>query len=255
MDDFDKLKQININDIHKKTHISITELRLILAKDFGAFNRTKALGFIKIFEREYGFSLDAFAAECRLFYDGLDGESDQIFVIAKEEKGSVGKWIIILIVILAGILAAIFVEFSREQNSVVEPAAPLQLPMVSEAQAVVGNRPANEEIFSAAQGSETIALSAERMPFFVTTDRDLWIGIYYADSDRREQITINKQHEFDSTRPQVVTFGHGMFRLTYGERVIEPKSGFVQRFSFRDGDVTALPTASQVRRDGSVVEQ
>ena len=325
MDGFATLKRLDVQEIHKKTHISITEINAFLNKDFAQFNRTKALGFIKILEREYDVDLSDLQEEFESFQAVHNEANEQIFLVAKDEKTVVGKWAVVVAVLVALLLAIGYLSFSQPAsraastgatspapNSLiaqaqeaiaqpkeeaaqlasvvqegaitgtetvtpapvtpvtptapaVQPTAPTvparQTPTAPTAPAVSAAQPTTPAVSAAQPAAQTPTAAtptytapppAKPSTFYVISNKDLWIGIYYLDDEHREQITMSGRHDFDSARPQIVTFGHGEFRLVYGSKVIEPNSGYVQRLRFRNGEVTQLPTASQIRREQEV---
>ncbi|MCI5786157.1 MAG: hypothetical protein MR025_01705 [Helicobacter trogontum] len=63
MADFDKLKQIDIDEIHRKTRITLVRLHDILDKKFDNIDPARAHGFIKILERELQLDLSDWVRE------------------------------------------------------------------------------------------------------------------------------------------------------------------------------------------------
>ncbi|MDY5951392.1 MAG: hypothetical protein SPJ16_09410 [Helicobacter sp.] len=63
MADFDKLKQMDIEEIHRKTRITLVRLHDILDKKFDNIDPTRAHGFIKILERELQLDLSEWVKE------------------------------------------------------------------------------------------------------------------------------------------------------------------------------------------------
>lgn len=63
MSDFNKLKQMDIEDVHRKTRITLVRLQDILEKRFDNIDPTRAHGFIKILERELQLDLSEWIKE------------------------------------------------------------------------------------------------------------------------------------------------------------------------------------------------
>lgn len=63
MSSFDKLKQMDIEEVHRKTRITLVRLQDILEKRFDNINPTLAHGFIKILERELQLDLGEWIQE------------------------------------------------------------------------------------------------------------------------------------------------------------------------------------------------
>ncbi|MGP1580234.1 MAG: hypothetical protein ACTTH5_04360 [Wolinella sp.] len=58
-----KLKEIGYREIGEKTHIAHNRVLAILDKQYGSFDRTTALGFVRILEREYEVDLSEWVQE------------------------------------------------------------------------------------------------------------------------------------------------------------------------------------------------
>ena len=63
-----KLKEIGHSEIGEKTHIAHNRVLAILNKEYGAFDKTTALGFIRILEREYEVDLSEWVQEFENYY-------------------------------------------------------------------------------------------------------------------------------------------------------------------------------------------
>ncbi|RDU62695.1 hypothetical protein CQA53_09110 [Helicobacter didelphidarum] len=63
MTDFEKLKNMNLQDIRNKTRISVERLQDIINKNFDNIDPTRAHGFIKILERDLHLNLDDWVQE------------------------------------------------------------------------------------------------------------------------------------------------------------------------------------------------
>jgi hypothetical protein len=259
---FETLKTMDVVEMYRQTHISVAELRLILAKRFESFNRAKALGFFKILEREYNLDLSELVAEYEAFH-GNKRENEEIFVVAKEEKGKTGAYLAVALVALAIALGWIFAKAlgvwqNGASNNASPPAAvvsvPTQTPIVEAAKEVASSPRPNETLtpeiapqIVAPTNQEALEASEAPSPsrFYVIPERDLWIGIRYLDTDQSEQKTISARYEFDPLREQQITFGHGRFRLIYGFETIEPKTDSSQIMRFKNGTIARVPTRTR----------
>ncbi len=63
------LEEIGLKEVSNKTFINQDNLKALLEKDFEKLNRTKALGFIQILEREFGVNLQELKNESLQFYN------------------------------------------------------------------------------------------------------------------------------------------------------------------------------------------
>ncbi|STQ86996.1 hypothetical protein LS73_006785 [Helicobacter muridarum] len=63
MQDFDKLKEMDIQELHSKTRITVSKLQDIINKNFANIHHIRAHGFIKILERELNLNLKSWIEE------------------------------------------------------------------------------------------------------------------------------------------------------------------------------------------------
>ncbi|RDU71586.1 hypothetical protein CQA66_06405 [Helicobacter aurati] len=68
MQDFEKLKELDIEEIHRKTRITVSKLHDILDKNFANIHSIRAHGFIKILEREFNLNLQSWIDEYEQYH-------------------------------------------------------------------------------------------------------------------------------------------------------------------------------------------
>ncbi len=107
-DSLKKLKEIGIKKISVDTHITESNIEAILKREFDKLNPTKAIGFAKILEREYGVDLSEWKKEFKAYRDQIKKEQEKIFVAVneEEEKEKSGKFLLII-----GIVALIIIAY------------------------------------------------------------------------------------------------------------------------------------------------
>lgn len=116
-----RLKDIGVEEISKKTHISVAKIRAILDKDFEHLDRVGAVGFIHILEREYKVDLTEWIEAYDEYYKENKPEKKEIelktsFIAKKEEierRGSGGKlWLFLSVIAIVVVL--FFAFFDRK---------------------------------------------------------------------------------------------------------------------------------------------
>ncbi|MDR0664918.1 MAG: hypothetical protein LBF86_05290 [Helicobacteraceae bacterium] len=258
---FETLKTMNVNEMYRQTRISVAELQAILSKRFENFNRAKALGFFRILEREYNLDLSDLVAEYEAFY-GAKEENNQIFVVAKEEKNHIGKYLIVVLALIAIALGWAFAKFAVElpQSAERTAAAPApienaQNPLIERAMQTIDEPEPTETLAPIiVEPIETEQSQiAQVLEFYVIPEGDLWIQTNYLDTGEQEQKTISARYDFDSTREADFLFGHGRFKLVCGTTVMEPQSNIRQRVRFKDGDIS--PILITQPRNAPITEQ
>lgn len=115
----DLKSQYGIQGIHERTYIAVFKIEAILNKDYEQFDRTTAIGFIRILEREYNLNLSAWIEDyddyCQAHGLLKTDEYDTTFTdvnvkIDHYEKRASPKWLnmaigIIVLLVIGGYLA------------------------------------------------------------------------------------------------------------------------------------------------------
>ncbi len=105
----EELKKIGIEKIAEDTHILPSDIEAIIKKEFSKLNRTKALGFIKILEREYKLDLSDWRREYQDFITSNQQEDySHIFVTVQEDNEEEKENKLFLII---GIVALIIIAY------------------------------------------------------------------------------------------------------------------------------------------------
>jgi hypothetical protein len=253
MNALEQLREIGPLTISRQTHISIEEIQAILDERYDRFNRTKAVGFVKILEREYDIDLQEWL-EAFDEHNGDRDETEEIFVYAKSEEAGFPR-MATAIAILLFVLAVGYYFWSAGSVAPVTPANQTsESALVGEAKgAIESSEEPQEETLSPVEVETTeIALEEPaRIAFYVESDVDLWVGSYYSGSGQREGRIIKGRYDLDASADQVITFGHGHFTLVYGDQRFSPGNDQLQRFRLRDGVLTqmASPRPARSNRD------
>lgn len=122
--------EIGIEEIREKTHIALFKIEAILNKDYDQFDRTIAIGFVRIIEREYQVSLETWIEDFDDYRQarGLSSvdEFDNTFTdvnmkIDRYEKRTSSKWLniaigIIVLIVIGGYAAFNFLEFDNSEE-------------------------------------------------------------------------------------------------------------------------------------------
>ena len=106
MSDLEKLKNLDPQEVFKKTYIAPKVLGQLINGDFAKIgNRAKALGFVAILERELGLDLSELKAKIDEFYG--QGDNGSVFEIKEKQESKSNSnrivWILFLLVIGAGV--------------------------------------------------------------------------------------------------------------------------------------------------------
>ena len=100
------LEENSTESISKKTNISVDNLKRLFERDFSAFKKVQALGFISILERDYGLDLSALKQECKDYF--IDDEEDVTISVYQAKPKPKGRWLFfVLLLFLLGAVASL----------------------------------------------------------------------------------------------------------------------------------------------------
>ncbi len=105
MSDLEKLKQMDIEEIHKKTFVLPKVLEALINGQYDKLgNKTKALGFVAILERDLGLDLSPLKRDIEEHFS-IRPDIEEIFEPKEEPKKSSGMvwFLVVLLIGLAGV--------------------------------------------------------------------------------------------------------------------------------------------------------
>jgi len=117
------LEEHSIKAMSAKTNISEENIEMLLAEDFLALSRAKALGFISIIERDYGADLSKVKEQALAYYDAhQETQSINLVRPVLEEKKGSSKWVFILVLALL-VFASwyFFTQFDKKHLNAIFP--------------------------------------------------------------------------------------------------------------------------------------
>ncbi len=278
MSDFDKLKKMDIEDIYRRTYIARKYIKALLDKDFSKFDRLKALGFVKIIEREFEFDLSDLKNEIDEYFvkDSIklqesSEDKKDISNIAdnKEEKNN--KAFFITVVIIVSIIVAFYIYNSLDNKEKVQK----NIPKTSFFERNESNNSKNEnleeniklkenndtvqdvalkktketkKIVEETKSSETKAVeetkSSEKkavLPSIVIIPKQrVWIGMIYLDDYSKENYVTSSPIDINTSRDQLIVTGHGNIKIEIDGNVTDYKETKKLRFLYRAGDLEKI---------------
>ncbi|GIT98958.1 hypothetical protein [Sulfurovum sp. TSL1] len=113
------LEENTIKGISQKTKISEDNLENLLAANFDAIKKIKALGFISILEREYDADLSQLKEEALAYYS--QGKEDHGFTVVQpmeeEKRGKSKLFLLLVLALLAYASWYFFTQFDKKHLS------------------------------------------------------------------------------------------------------------------------------------------
>ncbi len=99
---FEDLQALGTEKIHEQTHISRDKVELVMSKAYAEIGRVQFMGYISIFEREYGIDLSKIKEEYLEFYQKNAAIlTPKPSVILQATSNSKPKWILAGIAVIA----------------------------------------------------------------------------------------------------------------------------------------------------------
>ncbi|MCV6607729.1 MAG: hypothetical protein OIF32_05910 [Campylobacterales bacterium] len=254
MECLEQIEKLDIEEVSKKTHISILEIRAILSKDYASFNHSKAIGFTKIFKRDYDIDmsewLDDFLEET-----GAKEVQDEIFVVSREKTSTDVKTKLLYLVVIIAIAAAISLIYSTVSSNKTPEKVIKNKEIVQEAKKAIETNKSTEEPkaitiepkpFNPTKAKEEAGKLAPKViekkveKVYIESKQDLWVGIRDNDTKKTKNKIFKGTHDLDPEKDYTITFGHGYFTLVSGEKREELRRRGPQKYRYFDGKFERL---------------
>lgn len=218
----DILEENSIKAISKKTNINEENLEYLVASNFDALKKIKALGFISIIEREYHADLGRLREQALEYY----GSSEEVQSITLglpivEVKRGKSKFLIFFVFLLLGSASwYFFTQFDKKHLSGLIPFVSENKDIAKEeivddlsiAKAIVSNTPipvestevatvkkmADENVTKKTEtiAEDSVAVTSMENVSIVPVGR-LWFGLVEMDTKKRDHFSIAEAYELE----------------------------------------------------------
>lgn len=255
----EELKNIDYEVIASKVHIVQTTLEDIINKRFDKLHPVKAKGFIKILERELELDLSDWMQEFEAYYSVKEPQVPTIDKLNAEVKETEKKGFSKLtITIFALVVIAVFgYLLTLKSTSGIENNGSHLQTEINDTNANVAfnisfdanntDKNATKDANGTDQNKTTSAAAPVAAPvaaqsFYVEPTSRVWIGIRYMDTNtsRWFETTTDKRFDFNTSRDQLVSFGHAQVKIVAGSTVIDSKPGGKIRFHYKNGKLQEI---------------
>ncbi|MDD3466752.1 MAG: hypothetical protein PHE67_06325 [Campylobacterales bacterium] len=265
----EELRSIDYEVIASKAHIMQTTLDDIVNKRFDKLNPVKAKGFIKILERELDLDLSDWMREFEAHYSIKEPEVptiDRLNAEAKDEekKGFSKVTITIFVLAVIGVFgyllslkstSGIENNHSNLQTEVNDTNANVAFNIAFDSNASDANATKDANITEQNKTlSAPAAAPVAAQSFYVEPTTKVWIGIRYMDTNvsRWFETTTDKRFDFNTSRDQLVSFGHAQVKVVAGATVIESKAGGKIRYHYKNGKLQEISAEEYDKLSGKV---
>ncbi len=241
-DDLQKLKLLNIRDIHDKTHISIRNIEYILLKSFDKLDKIQFSGFVSILEREYSLNLQVLKDEYQEYYlEQSHNHDDAMESIPLKpnfykQKRFRQKIIITSIIIILLIITYVVLISQFKSTKQIAHLQSNNLITTNKKNVVITDQNISIKPVTA---KKSMKIQKPSKIKFITNSK-LWIGITNLDTWKQTQKIIKHDIELNATKNYLFVLGHGMIKVNVGDKNITfPHVGKVW-LMFKDGNLTKL---------------
>lgn len=264
----EELKNIDFELVASKAHIVQTAFEDILNKRFDRLNPVKAKGFIKILEREFDLDLSDWSTEFDAYNSIKEPEIPTIDKLnaeaIKSDKKPISKVAasILVAAVLLGGGYLLYLQGDAEvvetngskglQSEINETNASISFDVAfdqnaTEQNGTIADANATEQNLTSAQSSDenksvAPAHNLSSGSLFVEPTRKVWIGIRYLDTNtsRWFETVSEGRFDFNSSREQLIAFGHSQIKVVSKDAVTESKHGGKIRYHYKNGKLREI---------------
>ncbi len=277
-DGINKLKNLDVKKIAEKTHISINKLQAIINKDFTKLEKTTALGFVKILEREYSVDLSEWRTEYKKYIANIEENEPQKGQKYERDydKSSKGKYIFGTIVVIGVLSYFVYQNLEKfTQNSFLEvkelEVKPIEdntqekvlkeepITVISE---IVSSNSVSSELnithnlashssinslsnnSSSSSSSSSISSSESSKKVenidYIEPKKRVWVGKIYLDTFQKKDYTTGDRIELEENREQIIALGHGQLFIYINGNKKEYFGGDLVRFHYKNGEIKEI---------------
>ncbi len=266
-------------EIYKKTYIAPKMIQALLDENFKKIgNRSKALGFVTILERELGLDLSELREKIDEYYSASAHYSEAFAIKEKNEPTKKNPMLVLflLVVLVLGIgyyfydkngiagpkASETFLQkSSKSATSVSLTAANTSSSSQSSEPVIVVSSEQNESnsssssILSIQTNQESNPSSSQKSeenrtasfepkaPLHMITivpRKKLWVGIVYLDNYKRRSFVTSKPIELNTSRDQLIVTGHGVLDIDIDGQVQKYNDRRKLRFLYRAGELEKI---------------
>lgn len=253
MEALDQLKEIGIDELHEKTHISIHSLKIILESRYDDINTIQYRGFLSIIESNMHIDMNPLRRAYDEYKQLNETPADEHHTHHTTKESEREKTLFILAGIVIFVIAIIYFLSSEPETTEVNAA--------NEAIEIAKNtiqEEANEteqELPGATKTSSSVTTfnpkdiesnatkTVANQPFVLYPKEKLWIGIINLDTGEKSDTITDKAYPLDENANLLISLGHGFVDVElYGETEKLTDSGRV-RFLYKDGKLTHISSS------------
>ena len=254
-----ELKKIGIKAIAQKTLMTEQSVKAIINKDFKSLQKTKAIGFVKIIEREFKVDFSEWIEEYnRYLNESEPPKEEEQFVMSEPSKDKGNKLINIFtyFVIFVSVIALFYIlsDINTKENEDIKPVkelvqeAKVNLEITKELnesililEEVKESNESVSEIKEELKEDKKIVETPTKIEIYVKPRVKVWVGVIVLPNHKKRSFITSEKFEIDTSKEQLVSLGHNRIDIYLnGEKVnLEGK----EKFHYKDGEIIPLTFA------------
>jgi hypothetical protein len=277
----EKLQNIGVEAIHKKTHIPSLFIEAILQKDFQKLSKIQLSGFITILQREYNVDLQELKQEAQAYYEEheipKEKEQSHIFISPKEPQNYTPFYIAFAILVFLIALWFTLKQPNNTQDIVAPTIEQIQLPQkidenngsleknssistyqsvqIKEIKEVVAIQKTAKNEKQQGDVEKEVAKNQENRKkqapkqqqklvhtFEIQPKVKVWLGYIDMKNYKHYQKTFQSKFALDGSKEWLLTFGHGLVTFIVDGKEQQFSSKQGLKFHYKDGKLQQLTT-------------
>jgi len=266
MDDFQRLQEVGLEQIHNDTHIAISHIKAVLEREYEKLNKVQFLGFLSIIEREYDLDLSEEKELGLAFFKEQDAlhDTNKVFIVVEDDDKK-SKLPFIIVIVLFIVIGA-FLTFNygstklkeivstKQVLSNVHQEIPLNLEKKKRVKKSIVLDNIQEENSSTIVEQKTVVVEQkeeekrEQQPqivqqkFVIVPQKKLWIGYIDVASNIKHQKIIKEPLELNGSKEWLLFLGHSYVTIEINDNNISYKDKKSARLLYSDGKIKKITT-------------
>jgi len=245
------LEKYEINEIAKKTHISPLSLERLFNYEFDKLDDIKIKGFIKILETEYP---DTDFSELKEKLKEYSKKDEKTIIKIEKPKNNKKMYFIVLLIILL-VIVVYFIQNNNNKKSslsqkeiikkenIIEPNITNEISKQDEyidSEEIENNKTITNEIKensieieeNKTEKKDIIDENVTIIPL-----KKVWFKVTYLDENKSKEYLTSNEVDLNGSKRIFIKFGHGMIKIAYNGKIIEPNTIKITRVIIEDGEI------------------
>jgi hypothetical protein len=251
----EKLLSIGIDKVQEQTHITKYHIDAVLNERFEDMSKVQFLGFISIFQREYGIELKDLKQRGLEFYNQkiTTISEDSTIFISKEKKQSTNFiYAAVVIILFLVILAISFINSSDSfeeiqvdavDNTTIKTAQMKMQSYKKDIEVKVEDKNLTKKDENVTKENLTPIekeIVKEQKIFQVKPNKKVWFGYIDLSTHKKYQKVLRDDFDLDPKKEWLLVFGHSGVKFDVDGKVLKFKTKYNLRLLYKDAKLTKI---------------